>query len=53
MDWPQTLPVVCNIICVGEFAFVLNKQPLKSIPIKLRSYCTNAKSEFIVMGTIL
>lgn len=50
MDWPQNLPVVCNIVCLGVFAFVLNMATEEST-IKLQSKCTNAKSELIVIGT--
>lgn len=35
MDWPQYLPVY-NIICVGEFAFVLNNSRRKNVPVKLQ-----------------
>lgn len=50
MDWPQNLPVVCNVSCVGEFAFVLNNGTQKNAPVKFRSSCTNTKSELIITG---
>ena len=49
MDWPQNLPVF-YISSEGEFAFVLNNQPEKNVPVKFRSNCTDMKNELIVTG---
>lgn len=52
MNWPQNLPVVCHVICLGEFSFVLNKQQQRNTPLNCSLILTakSAKRELIVLG---